>query len=153
MGSLDIAGASALVGLRRSEAGSMFRKGATSIPDGHGRGILVLGTGGQLARAAAFLTYALVWRGKVVDARAGRLKNLISPLGVPAIAAQVYEDSSWYDGDRCVVLDYSKTSWVARRVRDEIREVAPSVFLGLVFVGRRLVLHFALDFTGRDRSR
>jgi hypothetical protein len=153
MGALDIAGASSLVGLKRSEAGSLFRDGGTSIPNGRGRGRLVLGTGGMLARAAAFLTFALAWRGKVVDARAGRLKNLISPLGVPAIAAQVYEDTSWYDGDRCVVLDYSKTSWVARRVRDEIREVAPGVFLGLVFVGRRLMLNFVLDFTGRDQSR
>ena len=90
--------------------------------------------------------------GKIVDARAGRLKNLISPLGVPAIAAKVYEDASWYDGKNCVVLDYSSTSWVARRIRDEIREVGPGVFLGMVFVGRRHVLDFALDFAGRDGS-
>jgi hypothetical protein len=45
------------------------------------------------------------------------------------------------------VLDYSKTSLVARQVRDEIREIAPGVFLGLVFLGHRHVLDFTLDFT------
>ena len=152
MSAVDIAGANALVGLKRSEIGDLFRGGSTSIPDGRGRGTVLIGTGGALARGIAVLSYALVWRGKVVDAGAGRLKNLMTPLGVPAIAAQVYEDASWYDGDRCVVLDYSKTSWVARRIRDEIREVSPGVFLGLVFVGHRLVLYFALEFAGRGQS-
>jgi hypothetical protein len=44
------------------------------------------------------------------------------------------------------VLDYSKTSIVAHLVRDEIREIAPGVYLGLVFLGRRHVLDFTLDF-------
>ena len=93
------------------------------------------------------VSYALLWRGKVVNARKGRLKNLISALSVPAIAAAVYKQDSWYDGKPCIVLDYSKTSLVAHMVRDEIREVAPGVYLGLVFWGRRHVLDFALDFT------
>jgi hypothetical protein len=151
MRAVETAGANALVGLKRSELGDVFRGGSTSIPDGRGRGTVLIGTGGAPARAIAVLTYALAWRGKVVDAKAGRLKNLMSPLGVPAIAAQVYEDASWYDGEPCVVLDYSRTSWVARRIRDEIREVSPGVFLGLVFVGRRLVLNFALEFAGRGQ--
>ena len=54
---------------------------------------------------------------------------------------------SWYDGAPCIVLDYSKTSFAARRIRDEIREIAPGVFLGIVFWGRRHVLDFSLDFT------
>jgi len=45
------------------------------------------------------------------------------------------------------VLDYSKTSLVARQIRDEIREVAPGVFLGVVFWGHHHVVDFALDFT------
>lgn len=153
MSAVDTAGANVLVGLRRSELGDLFRGGNARIPDGRGRGILVLGTGGILARAAAVLVRALIWRGKVFDAGAGRLENLMTPLDIPAIAAQVYQDASWYDGGACVALDYSKTSLVARWVRDEIREVSPGVFLGLVFVGRRLVLNFALEFAGRDQSR
>ena len=82
----------------------------------------------------------------MVNVRKGRLKNLISALSIPAIAAAVYEQDSWHDGKPCIVLDYSKTSIVAHLVRDEIREIAPGVYLGLVFLGRRHVLDFALDF-------
>jgi hypothetical protein len=137
-----------LVASTRSELATRFGAGAVgAVPHGRGRGTVLLGTGGVLARCAAAAAYAVAWRGKVVDARAGRLKNLLTPLAVPAIAAAVYPAPSWHDGDPCIVLDYSRTSLVARMIRDEIREVAPDLFLGLVFVGRRHVLDFALDFT------
>jgi hypothetical protein len=141
---------SSLVDRKRRELGKLFRSGTVpAIPDGHGRGWVLLGTGGLVSRWAAVLAYLLAWRGKVVDARAGRLKNLITPLAVQAIEADVYPAESWYDGQPCIVLDYSRRSFVARMIRDEIREVAPGVFLGLVFWGRRHLLDFALDFTKR----
>jgi hypothetical protein len=140
-----------LVGETTGELGELFRAAPPgTIPDGRGRGTVLLGTGGAVARLAAALSYALAWRGKVVNAREGRLKNLITPLAIHAIEAAVYEADSWYDGERCIVLDYSKTSLVARKIRDEIREIAPGVFLGLVFWGRRHVLGFALDFRPQD---
>ena len=83
----------------------------------------------------------------MVNARTGRLKNILTPLGIQAIEATVYKQDSWYDGQPCIVLDYSQTSLVARYVRDEIREIAPGVYLGLVFLWRYHVLDFALDFT------
>jgi len=138
-----------LIPARRAELARLFGAGrAGEIPDGHGRGTVLLGTGGLTARLAAGLCYAVAWRGKVVNARRGRLKNILTPLEIKAIEAAVYKQDSWYDGDPCIVLDYSKTSLVARMVRDEIREVAPGVFLGLVFWGHRHILDFALDFTG-----
>ena len=60
--------------------------------------------------------------------------------------AKVYKEASWFDGEETIVLDYSKTSFVARQVRDEIREVAPGLYLGLVFWKKDKVLHFSLDF-------
>jgi hypothetical protein len=138
---------SSLVGATMSQLGELFRSAkAGPIPHGHGQGTVLLGTGGLPARLAAVVTYALLWRGKVVNARKGRLKNLMSALAIPAIAAAVYEQNSWFDGKPCIVLDYSRTSIVAHLVRDEIREVAPGVYLGLVFLGRRHVLDFTLDF-------
>jgi len=140
-----------LVGATTGQIGALFRAGdAGTIPDGRSRGTVLLGTGGLRARAAAMVSYALLWRGKVVNARQGRLKNLISAFSVEAISAAVYQQDSWYDGKPCIVLDYSKTSFVARMIRDEIREIAPGVYLGLVFWGRRHVLDFALDFTRAD---
>jgi hypothetical protein len=137
-----------LVPARRGELARLFGSGRVGdIPDGHGRGTVLLGTGGIPARLAAVLCYAVAWRGKMVNARQARLKNILTPLNIQAIDAAVYKQASWYDGDPCIVLDYSKTSLVARQVRDEIREIAPGVFIGLVFLGHRHVLDFTLDFT------
>ena len=137
-----------LVPARRGELARLFGAGRVGdIPDGHGRGTVLLGTGGLTSRLAAGLSYALAWRGKIVDARRARLKNILTPLEIRAIEAVVYKQDSWYDGHPCIVLDYSKTSLAARQIRDEIREIAPGVFLGLVFWGRHHVLDFALDFT------
>jgi hypothetical protein len=140
--------ASALPSVGRRRLQALFEAGTvTGIPDGRGRGTVLLGTGGPLGRAVAAFAHALLWRGKIVDSRQGRLQNLLGPSGVPAVAAAVYQGPSWHDGRPCIVLDYSRTSWVARMVRDEIREVAPGLFLGLVFLGRVHVLDFSLDFT------
>jgi hypothetical protein len=141
---------SSLVRGTRRELGTLFRSGTVpAIPDGRGRGWVLLGTGGLLSRCAAVLAYIVAWRGKVVDAKAGRLKNLVTPLAIQAVEADVYPATSWFDGQPCIVLDYSRRSFVARKIRDEIREVAPGVFLGLVFWGRRHILDFALDFNRR----
>jgi hypothetical protein len=139
---------STLIGTRRPELARLFTSGRVgAIPDGRGRGTVLLGTGGLVAQVAAHLSYALAWRGKVVSARTARLLNILTPLQIEAIEAVIYKQDSWYDGAPCIVLDYSKTSFAARLVRDEIREIAPGVFLGIVFWGRRHVLDFTLDFT------
>jgi hypothetical protein len=116
------------------------------IPDGVGRGTVLLTPGTFIAGFLAKLLYLIAWRGKIVDASNGTLLNIVSPFGVKAIKANVYKDPSWFDGAECIVLDYSKTSFVARRIRDEIREVSPGVFLGIVFWGKRQVGKFALVF-------
>ena len=67
----------------------------------------------------------VAWKGKVFDREKGELKNKILPFGIKAVRAKVYKEASWFDGKETIVLDYSKTSFVARLVRDEIREVAP----------------------------
>jgi hypothetical protein len=151
MQDISLIGPPSLIGDTTGELGELFHAGAVdAIPNGHGKGTVLIGTGGPLARLAAALSYALLWRGKVVNARQGRLKNILTPLGIQAIEATVYKQDSWYDGETCIVLDYSKTSLLARMIRDEIREIAPGVFLGLVFWGRRHVLDFALDFRQRQ---
>jgi hypothetical protein len=45
------------------------------------------------------------------------------------------------------VLDYSKRSLVARWVRDEIRRVAPGLYLGLVYLKRTRLIYFTLQFS------
>ena len=47
----------------------------------------------------------------------------------------MYIAPSWFDGQPAIILDYSKTSLIAHKVRDEIREVSPGTFLGIVYYG------------------
>ena len=60
--------------------------------------------------------------------------------------AEVYKGPSWFDNKECIVLDYSKTSLVAERVRDEIRLIGPGMYLGLVYWGKSKTIHFSLQF-------
>ena len=48
------------------------------------------------------------------------------------------------DDNETIVIDYSKTSLLARVIRDEIREVEPGVYLGKVWWGKKRILDFAL---------
>lgn len=136
-----------LVRMHRTELEAVFRAApAGPVPDGRGEGTVLLGAGGWTSLLAAAFARALLWHGKIVDARAGRLKNLVTPLEVRAFTAVVDQRPSWVDGEPCTVLDYSRTSLLARAVRDEVREVAPGLYAGPVFLGHRHVLDFALDF-------
>jgi hypothetical protein len=116
------------------------------LPDGDADGTVLALTGTKLAGVKARFARWLAWRGKVFDRERGDLLNKVGPFGLKAVRAKVYKEASWLDGKETIVLDYSKTSFVARSVRDEIREVAPRLYLGLVFIGRNQVLHFTLHF-------
>ena len=141
------AGTDQLLRMRKVELDELFAMSpAGEIPTGRGRGTVLFAPGTPVARLVAKLVYLLAWRGKVFDHERGDLRNIVSPFGVRAIRARVYRDSSWTDGHECVVLDYSKTSHVARWIRDEIREVAPGVYLGQVFWSKAKILKFALVF-------
>ena len=117
-----------------------------TIPEGDSNGTAIIGPGTPAAAATAAIARGFVWKGKVFDPQSGELKNKLSPLGVKGIRAAVYRDASWLDGKEAIILDYSKTSSVARWIRDEIRLVGPGTYLGLVFWGRKRLIHFALEF-------
>ena len=63
-----------------------------------------------------------------------------------AIIAKIYKAPSWLDGKECIVLDYSETSVIAHWIRDEIRNVAPGIYLGKVYWDKKRLIDFALDF-------
>src|SRR3981081_2306914 len=95
-----------LVPQTRSELARLFSSGRVGeVPDGRGRGTVLLGAGGAASRLAAAAASAIAWGGKVVSARQARLKNILTPLNVQAIAAAVYRQGSWVDGAPCIVLD------------------------------------------------
>ena len=137
-----------LPSMRGTQLDALFADApAGEIPVGKGRGQALMAGGTFVARPLLMITRLLAWQGKVFDGPSHTLRNLISPFGFKAITADVYVDASLLDGHPCVVLDYSKTSRVAGWVRDEIREVGPGLYVGLVYAGkRRLPIRFSLEF-------
>jgi hypothetical protein len=137
----------AIAQMSRSELDRLFRDSpAGPIPAGRARGTAILLPGTAIDRAIAALVRVLVWKGKVFSSATADLKNRIGPLGTPLIRALVYEDKSWFAPGPAIILDYSKTSLVAGMIRDEIRQVAPGVYLGQVFWGRKRIALFMLEF-------
>src|SRR5690242_9640950 len=134
-----------LVSRSQSQLDRLFRRSpAGPIPQGDTAGIALIAPGTPLSTILVRLVHLVAWQGKVFDPATGTLRNKITPFGIRAIAAQVYKEASWVDGQECIVLDYSKTSLLAHWIRDEIREVAPGQYLGVVFWGRVRLINFAL---------
>jgi len=137
-----------LLELGKDELDELFRRSpAGELPDGDADGIILVAPGMGVSAIASRIIRLVAWRGKVFDREQGDLVNKILPFGVRAVRAKVYKEPSWFDGEETIVLDYSKTSFLARKVRDEIREISPGVYLGLVYWGREKVGLFALKLS------
>jgi len=140
--------ASQLVEMSQAQLDALFRASpAGPIPDGEAEGTAIIAVDAEISELAAKVINLLVWKGKVFDAKQGNLRNMVSPLGIKAVIAEVYRGESWFDGKDCIVLDYSKTSLVAHWVRDEIREISPGLYLGIVFWDHDKLINFSLDFS------
>lgn len=143
-----------LLAMSNEQLDALFRRShAGSIPNGEGVGTAIIRPGSSISDDIARFIHRFTWKGKVFDAAKGELRNKILPLGHKAIVAKVYKDKSWLDQKECIVLDYSKTSIVAHWVRDEIREIAPGMYLGVVYWGKKELIHFALEFPAANGPR
>jgi hypothetical protein len=116
------------------------------IPGGEAKGTAIIAPGTTYTLNMAEFVNHFAWQGKIFDPAKGILRNKILPFGLNAIIAKVYKGPSWLDGKECIVLDYSETSLVAHWVRDEIREIAPRIYLGKVYLGKKRLIDFALEF-------
>jgi len=119
---------------------------AGEIPNGDAQGTAIIAPGTTFSDEIATLVNFFAWQGKTFDAKRGRLTNRILPFGFNAIIAKVYKAPSWLDGKECIVLDYSETSLVAHWIRDEIRQIAPGLYLGKVYWDKKRLIDFALKF-------
>ncbi|MBN3511088.1 hypothetical protein [Mycolicibacterium nivoides] len=140
---------SLLLGYPNSALDLLFRQSeAGPIPDGDTRGTLLAWPGTWLAKPLALLVRVIVWQGKVLDRREGVLRNKVTPFGIRLVKARLSIASSWVDDGDCVLIDYSTTSFLARMVRDEIRQVGPGLYLGVVWLWRKRVGWFTIRSTG-----
>jgi hypothetical protein len=132
-----------------TELDEIFRKSPPGpTPTGRTRGTAILFAGSALTAPLAAIARWFWWKGKVFAPATDDLKNLVTPIGVPLIRALVYQDESWFSPGPAIIIDYKKTSLVARAIRDEIREAAPGVYLGQVFWGKKRIAHFMLETGG-----
>ena len=138
------------LGMDRDELDAIYRncERAGSIPTGEMRGTAIV-AGSPFSRTLAKFARMFGWQGKVfdtfaADGTAGVLINKITMFSLTFIVAKVYRDASWMDDKETIVIDYSTTSFFCRKVRDEIREIEPGVYLGKVWWGKKRVLDFAL---------
>jgi hypothetical protein len=121
-----------------------------TMPDGDTRGTAIV-AGSALAKLYARFARLFAWQGKVFhlfppDKTQGVLINKITPFSLTFVVATVYRDESWMDQKETIVIDYSKTSFFCQKIRDEIREVEPGVYLGKVWWGSTRILDFALTY-------
>lgn len=138
-----------LLQLGPAELDSLYQQCPVApLPAGKVRGRALLFPGTRLARPASKAARA-VWQGKVFDpAKPGAVNRFF---GLRMIRADVYQDQSWMDGQPCLVLDYSQTSRVYARYRDEIRQVAPGLLLGVMYDRKsktptpEITMYFALE--------
>jgi hypothetical protein len=142
-----------LLGKTQAELDDIFKNNSAGpIPVGNAEGEAIVWPGTFWSRLIARFVHDLAWQGKVFtpnpDDNGATLENKLTTAGVRAIVARVYFTSSWLDGKECIVLDYSKTSLLARKIRDEIRLIDPAnkIYLGKVWWGETRLVDFALKF-------
>lgn len=136
-----------LLALSQAQLDELFTNSPPGeIPDGEAKGTAIIAPGTTYSADIAELINHFGWQGKVFDSRSGTLKNRVLAFGLQVIIAKVYKGTSWMDGKECIVLDYSETSLIAHRIRDEIRLIAPHRYLGVVYWDKKRLINFALQF-------
>lgn len=140
-----------LLKMSTQQLDDLFRQSQPGdIPNGEAQGTAIIAEGTPFSPVIAQIINIFGWQGKTFDAVSGRLVNRLTFFGLSAIVAKDTVAPSWFDGNDCIVLDYSETSLVAHWVRDEIRLLQPGLYLGIVYRQRQRTIHFALQFNGEQ---
>ncbi len=142
--------ADALVRMDSSELDRLYRGANPGIqPRGRVRGVPIVSPGSPIAPTLS-RGARIVWQGKVFRDDGRTAVNRF--FGVQAVRGNLYYGTSWVDGRPSLVLDYQRTSLVYRRYRDEIRQVGPNLYLGVMHTRTEPVPTFTRYFafeTGR----
>jgi hypothetical protein len=134
-----------LVRSSEQELDALYRESPPApIPSGYLPGRAIKSPGSRFTAANARLT-RLAWQGKVFRDDGTMVNRVFG--AAKAIPADVYYGESLVDGKPSLILDYSHSKlWP--NVRDEIREVAPGLYLGVMFDGKPVAkqkMYFTLD--------
>ena len=104
-----------------------FRKGTVEcIPHGCTKGT-VLYADGKTPRVTARLQ-GIAWKGKNFHDDGTFTNRWLG--GVQAVSTDTRVEPSWMDGQPCITMQYAPNAQVFGNVRDELRQIAPDVWLG-----------------------
>lgn len=136
-----------LVRMSATELDLLYRNSTPGpTPRGKVRGRVLLDPGANYAPAVSSAA-RVWWQGKVFSDDGTSAVNRF--LGVRIVKGKLYLAPSWIDGRPSLVLDYHDTSLVYRRYRDEIRQVAPGLYLGAMYARTEpaptFKMYFALE--------
>lgn len=137
-----------LVRSDRATLESLYSSGAVTIPpSGFAPGRAIPDPGARnTARRSRRMGW--LWKGKVFSD--GQMINRLAG-GRDAVTASVYIGESYLDGKPAVIFDYSG-SRLFGTVRDEVREISPGVYLGIMYIRKcpepKVSMFFALDANG-----
>ena len=106
------------------------RSAPGAIPQGRVRGLPLMKPGSRFAVPLS-RGGRIFWQGKIFHPDDSTAINRF--FGVRVIRGNVGYGPSVRDGRPSIILDYAQTSHLYRPYRDEIREVSPGLYLGLMF--------------------
>ncbi|MCE9534560.1 MAG: hypothetical protein K8T89_26070 [Planctomycetes bacterium] len=103
---------------------------AGSIPSGYAPGIVISNPGKHSTVAKSKIIQKTVWQGKYFD-DCGIMTNRM--FGIKFSKGKYQPGTSWIDGLPANTIEYTDTSLIFKPYRDEIREVAPGIHLGIMW--------------------
>lgn len=135
-----------LVRMSREELEALYCQAQPGpIPEGYTCGRSIRHAGTCLAVPSSKMTGKL-WHGKLFDGCSGTLTNQWCH-GIQAVRAKVCYGESWFDGRPAIVMDYRGVSPIIwHNVRDEIRQVAPNLYLGIMYQEKHCQPKFKMFF-------
>lgn len=136
-----------LVKMSQAELDELYKNSPVGeIPDGDSKGIAIIAAGSIFTKAIAFITKLFIWQGKVFHRDQSFFLNKATLFRIRIFKGEIYGGNSWFCDGKATILDYSKTSFLLRRVREEMREVAPGFYLAQVYWGDKRISNFTLEF-------
>ncbi|HJZ54732.1 MAG TPA: hypothetical protein VKE74_07215 [Gemmataceae bacterium] len=141
-----VRGTADLVRMSRADLEALYRSADIgTIPAGSTRGVAIYKPGTRITVPASRAVHVL-WKGKVFRDDGTMINRTFAGR---AITAKMYLAESWLDGRPSLILDYFETSRLFWEARDEQREVAPGIYLGITYLRKcpepELAMFYALD--------
>lgn len=90
----------------------------------------MLYTDGNLPRIKARMQ-GIAWKGKYFHNDGTFTNRWLG--GVQAVSTDTRVEPSWLDGQPCLTMQYAPNAPVFGNIRDELRQIAPDVWLGRSF--------------------